>query len=91
MPVPISRGSRRKMVHQLNRSWMVAAEKPSLYSSRLLRLVRDIMVEVTEVPTLLPMMTGIPSLRVIMPLAAMATMTEEVAEEDWRVQMSDQV
>ena len=42
------------MVHQLNRSWMVAAEKPSLNCSRLLRLAREIMVEVMEVPTLLP-------------------------------------
>ena len=73
------------MVHQLNKSWMVAAEKPSLYSSRLLRLVRDIMVEVTEVPTLLPMMTGMPSLRVIIPLAAIATITEEVADDDLKL------
>ena len=70
------------IVHQLNKSWMVAAEKPSLYSSRLARLVRETMVEVTEVPTLLPMMTGMPSLRVMMPLAAMATITEEVADDD---------
>ena len=54
MPVPISTGRRRRMEHQLNRSCMVAAEKPSLYSFRLLRLAREIMVEVTEVPTLLP-------------------------------------
>ena len=53
-PVPISTGRRRRMEHQLNRSWMVAAEKPSLNCSRLLRLAREIMVEVTEVPTLLP-------------------------------------
>ena len=66
----------------MNRSWMMAAEKPSLYSSRLLRLVREIIVEVTEVPTLLPMMTGIPSFRVMMPLAAMATITDEVADDD---------
>ena len=52
--MPISTGRRRRMEHQLNRSCMVAAEKPSLYSFRLLRLAREIMVEVMEVPTLLP-------------------------------------
>ena len=40
------------------------------------------MVLVTEVPTLLPMMTGMPSLSVIAPLAAIATTIEVVAEED---------
>ena len=40
------------------------------------------MVLVTEVPTLLPMMTGMPSLSVMAPLAAIATTIEVVAEED---------
>ena len=41
------------------------------------------MVEVMDVPTFEPMMTGMPSLRVMMPLAAMATTTEVVADDDW--------
>ena len=36
-----------------------------------------------DVPTLLPMMTGIPSLSVMILLAAIATTTEVVADEDY--------
>ena len=48
----------------------------------LFRLVKEIMEEVIEVPTLLPMITGIPCLMVIISLAAMATTTELIADED---------
>ena len=41
------------------------------------------MVEVKDVPTLVPMMTGMPSFRVITPDAAIATTREVVAEDDW--------
>ena len=43
------------------------------------------MVDVMLVPTFDPMMTGIPSFSVITPLAAMATTTEVVADEDWMI------
>ena len=91
-------GSKTKIVHQLNKSCMIAAVKPDLYSSKrdfevenfidiiflpiLFRLVKEIMEEVIEVPTLLPMITGIPCLMVIISLAAMATTTELIADED---------
>ena len=102
-PVPISNGRSSMIVHQLNKSCMIAAEKPNLYSSiydkenvfnltfycdrtsipKLWRLVRDTIVDVIDVPTLLPIITGIPSLSVMILLAAIATTTEVVADEDY--------
>ena len=46
-------------------------------------MVRDTIVDVIDVPTLLPMITGIPSLSVMIWLAAIATTTEVVADEDY--------
>ena len=40
-------------------------------------------MEVRDVPTFVPMMTGIPSFKVIRPDAAIATTIEVVAEDDW--------
>ena len=50
---------------------------------------RDNIVEVKDVPTLVPIMTGIPSLRVITPDATIATTSEVVAEDDWMIAVAN--
>ena len=56
---------------------------PSMYSSFSLMFERDMIVEVIEVPTLAPMMKGMPCLTDIAPEAAIATTIVVVVEEDW--------
>ena len=49
---------------------------------------RDTNVEVKDVPTLVPIMTGIPSLRDITPEAANATTSEVVADDEWMMEVA---
>ena len=68
---------------QLKGSWTTATENPSSYSSTFLMFERETMVEVRDVPTFVPMMIGIPSLKFIAPDAAIATTKDVVTEDDW--------